>query len=64
MILKLVKARYEINDDHNHLIDINSGEIVEFVDKDIEELQKKIAKKLGYNLVDHKLEFTVQKLKK
>ena len=32
------KARYEINDDHNHLIDINSGEIVEFVDKDIEEL--------------------------
>ena len=53
---KAGKARYEINDDHNHLIDINSGEIVEFVDKDIEELQKKIAKKLGYNLVDHKLE--------
>ena len=40
---KAGKARYEINDDHNHLIDINSGEIVEFVDKDIEELQKKIA---------------------
>ena len=38
---KAGKARYEINDDHNHLIDINSGEIVEFVDKDIEELQKK-----------------------
>ena len=36
---KAGKARYEINDDHNHLIDINSGEIVEFVDKDIEELQ-------------------------
>ena len=53
---KAGKARYEINDDHNHLIDINSGEIVEFVDKDIEELQKKIAKKLGYELVDHKLE--------
>ena len=37
---KAGKARYELNDDHNHLIDINSGEIVEFVDKDIEELQK------------------------
>ena len=42
---KAGKARYEINDDHNHLIDINSGEIVEFVDKDIEELQKKNCKK-------------------
>ena len=49
---------------HNHLIDINSGEIVEFVDKDIEELQKKIAKKLGYNLVDHKLELYGSKIKK
>ena len=61
---KAGKARYEINDDHNHLIDINSGEIVEFVDKDIEELQKKIAKKLGYNLVDHKLELYGSKIKK
>ena len=60
---KAGKARYEINDDHNHLIDINSGEIVEFVDKDIEELQKKIAKKLGYNLVDHKLELYGSKSK-
>ena len=41
---KAGKARYEINDDHNHLIDINSGEIVEFVDKDIEELQKNCKK--------------------
>ena len=41
---KTGKARYEINDDHNHLIDINSGEIVEFVDKDIEELQKNCKK--------------------
>ena len=61
---KAGKARYEINDDHNHLIDINSGEILEFVDKDIEELQKKIAKKLGYNLVDHKLELYGSKIKK
>jgi len=40
------KARYELNDDHNHLIDINSGEIIEFVDKDIEKLQIEVAKKL------------------
>ena len=58
------KARYEINDDHNHLIDINSGEIVEFVDKDIEILQEKIANKLGYKLVDHKLELYGSKIKK
>ena len=50
------KARYEINDDHNHLIDIKTGEIIEFVDEEIEELQKKIADKYGYKLVDHKLE--------
>tara|TARA_A100001037_G_scaffold251419_1_gene234922 strand:+ start:732 stop:1163 length:432 start_codon:yes stop_codon:yes gene_type:complete len=50
------KARYEINDDHNHLIDIKTGDIIEFVDEEIEELQKKIANKYGYELVDHKLE--------
>ena len=60
---KAGKARYEINDDHNHLIDINSGEIVEFVDKEIEEIQKRIAKKLGYKLVDHKLELYGSKIK-
>ena len=61
---KTGKARYEINDDHNHLIDINSGEIVEFVDKEIEALQEKIANKLGYKLVDHKLELYGSKIKK
>ena len=61
---KAGKARYEINDDHNHLIDINSGEIVEFVDKDIEKLQYEVAKKLGYKLVDHKLELYGTKIKK
>ena len=52
------KSRYEPSTDehHDHLIDVNTGEIIEFVDKDIEELQIKIAKKLGNNLVDHKLE--------
>ncbi len=50
------KARYELNDDHNHLIDIKTGEIIEFVDEEINQLQKKIAAKYGYTLVDHKLE--------
>ena len=52
------KARYEpLNESHHdHLIDIKTGEIIEFVDNDIEALQKKVAEKLGYNLVDHKLE--------
>ena len=52
------KSRYEPSTDehHDHLIDINTGEIIEFVDKEIEDLQNKVAKKLGYKLVDHKLE--------
>ena len=52
------KARYEeLNEGHHdHLIDIKSGEIIEFVDNEIEELQKKVAEKYGYKLVDHKLE--------
>tara|TARA_Y100001935_G_scaffold193647_1_gene161731 strand:- start:89 stop:511 length:423 start_codon:yes stop_codon:yes gene_type:complete len=53
---KAGKARYEINDDHNHLIDIKTGAIIEFVDEEIEKLQKKVAEKYGYELVDHKLE--------
>jgi len=52
------KARYEeVNEGHHdHLIDIKSGEIIEFVDYEIEKLQKKVAEKYGYKLVDHKLE--------
>ena len=52
------KARYEkLNESHHdHLIDIKSGEIIEFVDEEIEKLQKKVAEKYGYKLVDHKLE--------
>ena len=52
------KARYEeLNENHHdHLIDVKSGEIIEFVDNEIEKLQKKIADKYGYELVDHKLE--------
>jgi Fur family transcriptional regulator, ferric uptake regulator len=60
------KSRYEPSTDehHDHLIDINSGEIIEFVDKDIEKLQNKVAQKLGYKLVDHKLELYGLKIKK
>ena len=52
------KARYEKLPDnhHDHLIDIQSGEIIEFVNEEIEKYQKKIADKLGYQLVDHRLE--------
>ena len=52
------KARYEamIESHHDHLIDIKTGEIIEFVDDEIEKLQKKVADKYGYKLVDHKLE--------
>ena len=60
------KARYEESPEehHDHLIDINSGEIIEFVDTEIEILQNKVAKKLGYKLVDHKLELYGVKIKK
>ena len=55
---KGTKARYEqaTTEHHDHLIDINTGEIIEFVNDDIEKLQKKVAEKLGYKLVDHRLE--------
>lgn len=52
------RARYEIadSDHHDHLIDVQTGDVIEFMDEDIEELQKKIAEKLGYDLVDHRME--------
>ncbi len=52
------KARYEelSESHHDHLIDVKTGEIIEFVDEEIEKLQKKVAEKYGYKLVDHKLE--------
>ena len=60
------KARYEEvpKEHHDHLIDINTGEIIEFVDQDIEKLQKKVAEKLGYKLIDHRLELYGSKNKK
>jgi len=52
------RARYETADSehHDHLIDIATGDVIEFVDEEIEALQHKIAEKLGYELVDHRLE--------
>ena len=60
------KARYEeiSESHHDHLIDIKTGEIIEFVDDEIEKLQKKVAEKYGYELVDHKLELYGIKKKK
>ena len=52
------RARYELaeGEHHDHLIDVHSGDVIEFVNEEIEELQKKIAEKLGYELVDHRME--------
>ena len=52
------RARYEDaeRDHHDHLIDLNSGKVIEFLDPEIEALQEKIAQRLGYRLRGHKLE--------
>ena len=52
------RARYEDaeRDHHDHMIDVNTGEVIEFIDPEIEALQERIAAKLGYRLVDHRLE--------
>ncbi|MFC7049746.1 Fur family transcriptional regulator [Emcibacter nanhaiensis] len=59
------RSRYEPVPDvhHDHLIDIETGEVVEFNEKEIEALQEAIAKKLGYKLVDHRLELYGIKIK-
>jgi len=62
------RSRYEEVTDqhHDHLIDVESGNVIEFQNEEIERLQREIAKKLGYNLVDHRLELygTPRKRKK
>jgi Fur family ferric uptake transcriptional regulator len=52
------RARYETadRDHHDHLIDMHTGEVIEFVDPEIEALQERIAAKLGYRLMGHRLE--------
>ena len=60
------RARYEDaeRDHHDHLIDMNSGKVIEFVSPEIEALQEKIAEKLGYRLKGHKLELYGVPIKK
>ena len=60
------KSRFEEKTDkhHDHLVDLRSGKVVEFVNDEIEKLQKNIAKKLGYKLVDHRLELYCVPIKK
>ena len=52
------RARYEAaaEEHHDHLIDVESGKVIEFVDEEMEALQKKIAERLGFRLVDHRME--------
>jgi Fur family transcriptional regulator, ferric uptake regulator len=60
------RARYEDaeRDHHDHLIDVNSGEVIEFIDPEIEALQERIAAKLGYRLIGHRLELLGVPIKK
>ena len=52
------RARYEPSPEahHDHLIDVETGNVIEFVDEELEQLQRKIAEKLGFRLVDHRME--------
>lgn len=57
-------SRYETNTDHHHhLIDLESGEVIEFQNEALEELKEKIARDMGYDLVDHRLELYGRKIK-
>ncbi len=58
-------SRYEVNwDHHHHLVDLDTGKVIEFQNDELEKLKIKIAKDLGYELVDHRLELYGKKLKK
>lgn len=58
-------SRYEVNmEHHHHLIDLETGAVVEFQSRDLEEIKEKIARSLGYELIDHRLELYGKKIKK
>lgn len=58
-------SRYEVNDDHHHhLVDLETGQVVEFQNDELEKIKEQIARDLGYELVDHRLELYGKKLKK
>ncbi len=58
------RSRFEdaVRKHHDHLIDLDTGKVIEFIDEEIEHIQKKIANKLGYDLVGHKLELYGKKI--
>ncbi len=58
-------SRYEVNwDHHHHLVDLETGKVIEFQNEELEALKEKIALELGYELIDHRLELYGKKLKK
>jgi Fur family ferric uptake transcriptional regulator len=58
------RARYEeAGEHHEHLVDVETGEIIEFQDNELEEMKKAVALKMGYELVDHRLELFGKKIK-
>ena len=58
-------SRYEVNwDHHHHLVDLETGKVIEFQNEELEKMKEKIARDLGYELVDHRLELYGKKLKK
>ena len=60
------RARYEDADraHHDHLIDVETGDVIEFVDREIEALQRRVAERLGYRLIGHRLELFGEKIKR
>ena len=58
-------SRYELNwDHHHHLVDLDTGQVIEFQNDELEKLKEKIARDLGYDLVDHRLELYGKRIKK
>ena len=60
------RARYEDADraHHDHLIDVETGDVIEFVDREIEALQRRVAERLGYRLIGHRLELFGEKIER
>ena len=58
-------SRYEVNSDHHHhLVDLETGQVIEFQNEELEALKEKIAHDLGYELIDHRLELYGKRLSK
>ena len=58
-------SRYEVNEEHHHhLIDLETGDVIEFQNSELEKLKEKIANELGFDLIDHRLELYGKKIKK